>query len=123
MSTTATQEQALAEFRDASAAVRRAFSAHSEAREAQILANRRAAETSDTLLAAQDRLDRADSVLQEAKAVQPPPADIDAAKGLTGNSVGYDTGWRGENGPLNPPAPNGAAGVTHVADPAETGIG
>lgn len=106
------QDQALAEFRDASAACRRAFAAHSEAREAQILANKRAADTSDALLAAQDRLDRADHALNEAKATPPAPADIDAAKGF--GVVGVLP-----NGVL----PNGPAPVTHTPEPADMGIG
>lgn len=119
MSTTATQEQALAEFRDASAAARLAFAAHSEAREAQILANRRASQTSDALLTAQDRLERADQDLQEAQSTAPTPAAIDAAKGLTGAPF---TG-QGDF-PTAPAVPlNGAVGSTYVADPAETGIG
>lgn len=120
-----TKDQALTEFREASAAVRRAFSAHFEAREAQILANRNAADTSEALLMAQDRLDRADQMLQEAKADAPAPAAIDAAKGLTGSGAGPVTG----QGEMPKTAaefivqPNGAAGTTHVADPAEQGIG
>lgn len=81
---TTTHEAAVAEFRDASAAVRLAFSARDQAREAQIIANRRHNEASDALLAAQDRLDRADAALQSARADVPPPADIEVGKSVFG---------------------------------------
>jgi hypothetical protein len=58
----------LDEFREASAQLRHAIQAQAEAREAQILANLRAAETSRNAIAAQDRLNRADAALAEADA-------------------------------------------------------
>jgi hypothetical protein len=73
-------EQALNEFKDASAAVRLAFGAHSEARAAQIIANRNHASASDAYLAAQDRLSRADDALQIVGAEAVAPADIDASR-------------------------------------------
>lgn len=106
------QSAAVAEYREASAACRRAFAAHAEAREAQILANRRYSETSEALLAAQDRLDRADQGLQEAKAEAPTPADIDAPRGVTGGA-----------GMAQGQLANGSAPVTHAPEPGEMGIG
>lgn len=98
-----THEAAVAEFRDASAAVRLAFSARDQAREAQIIANRRYAETSEALLAAQDRLETADVNLQQVQAEPPVAADIDTTTkpfGLRFNEV-FAT--------QQAPSPNGAA--------------
>lgn len=73
-------EQALNEFKDASAAVRLAFGAQCEDRAAVIIANRNYAASSDAYQAAQDRLDRADAALQSVSAETPAPADIDASR-------------------------------------------
>ena len=69
--------QCLNEFRDASAAVRLAFAALSEAREVQIIANRTHADCNEAYVSAQSRLDAADAALQSARADDPAPADID----------------------------------------------
>lgn len=68
------------EFREASAAVRRAASARDEAREAQILADNRMADASANLIVAHARLAAADAALQSARAEPPVPADIDASR-------------------------------------------
>jgi hypothetical protein len=70
----------LNEFRDASAAVRLAFAALSEAREIQIIANRTHADAGREYAAAQTRLDAADAALQAARAEAPAPADIDTTR-------------------------------------------
>jgi hypothetical protein len=58
-----THDQAISEFREASAAVRRAYAAHHDARMGQILA-------------------AADEALRHAEEpAPPPPADIDASRG------------------------------------------
>ena len=70
-------ELALNEFRDASAAVRRAFGAVAEARELQIIADSQHKTASNVLLEAQARLDRADADLQRSREVQPAPEVVD----------------------------------------------
>ena len=72
--------QCLNEFRDASAAVRLAFAALSEAREIQIIANRTHADAGREYAAAQTRLEAADAALQAARAEAPAPADIDTTR-------------------------------------------
>jgi hypothetical protein len=72
-------EACLNEFRDASAAVRLAFAALSEAREVQIIANRAHADCNQAYVEAQSRLDAADAALLSARADDPAPADISPA--------------------------------------------
>lgn len=98
-------EVALNEFRDASAEVRRAFNALSEAREAQILANRGHGAASELYAKATARLDAADQALQGVRAEPPAPADIDVTRPATA-------------------MPNGSGERTvHIPDPADMGIG
>jgi hypothetical protein len=73
-------EQCLNEFRDASAAVRLAFAALSEAREIQIIANRAHADCNQAYVEAQSRLDAADAALLSARAEPPVAADIDVKR-------------------------------------------
>jgi hypothetical protein len=73
-------EQCLNEFRDASAAVRLAFAALSEAREVQIIANRAHADANEAYVSAQSRLDAADAALLSARAEPRAPADIDTTR-------------------------------------------
>jgi hypothetical protein len=72
--------QCLNEFRDASAAVRLAFAALSEAREVQIIANRAHADCNQAYVEAQSRLDAADAALLAVRADAPAPADIDTTR-------------------------------------------
>lgn len=83
------QELAIAEFRDASAAVRLAFSARDQAREAQIIANRRWDDACKALQIAQDRQDRADDALRSVDAEAKAPADIDASRQPVMNGVAF----------------------------------
>lgn len=94
-----TYTDALNEFREASAAVRLAFSAKAEAREKQIIANAADTDATAKLMAAQDRLEAADRALQTARAEPPAPADIDKTRGQglfatqsapTGNGAVHD---------------------------------
>jgi hypothetical protein len=73
-------EACLNEFRDASAAVRLAFAALSEAREVQIIANRAHADCNQAYVEAQARLDAADAALLAVRADAPAPADIDTTR-------------------------------------------
>jgi hypothetical protein len=73
-------EACLNEFRDASAAVRLAFAALSEAREVQIIANRAHADCNEAYVSAQSRLDAADAALLAARAEPPVAADIDTTR-------------------------------------------
>ena len=73
-------ELALDEFRDAAASVRLTFAAVSEAREIQILADRKYDDASNLHVAAQSRFDRADAHLQAARIEAPTPADIDTTR-------------------------------------------
>jgi hypothetical protein len=73
-------EACLNEFRDASAAVRLAFAALSEAREVQIIANRAHADANEAYVSAQSRLDAADAALLSARAEPRPAADIDVTR-------------------------------------------
>jgi hypothetical protein len=75
-----TEAEAVLEFREASAAVRRAYGARDDARVAQILANTRMTEASLNLNDAQARLEAADAALIAARAEPPTPADIDVTK-------------------------------------------
>jgi outer membrane protein TolC len=75
-----TEAQAVAEFREASAAVRRAFGARDDARVDQILADTRMASATVNLSDAQARLLAADVALQAARAEPPTPADIDVTR-------------------------------------------
>jgi hypothetical protein len=72
--------EAVAEFREASAALRRACGVRDDARVAQILANTRMTEASLNLNDAQARLEAADAALIAARAEPPAPADIDASR-------------------------------------------
>lgn len=63
-----TYETALNEFRDASAAVRRAFGAVAEARELQIIADSQHRHASNAHADAVSRLERADAALTQARA-------------------------------------------------------
>lgn len=74
------EAQAISEFREASAAVRRAYGARDDARVDQILANTRMEEATLNLNDAQVRLAAADAALQAARAEPPTPADIDATR-------------------------------------------
>jgi outer membrane protein TolC len=78
-----TEAEAVAEFREASAAVRRAFGARDDARVDQILANTRMTEASLNLNDAQARLEAADAALQASRAEPPTPADIDVTRPAT----------------------------------------
>ncbi len=77
-----THTEAVSEFKEASAAVRRAYAAHHDARMGQILADVAYAKATENLTAAQDRLAAADEALRHAEEpAPPPPADIDASRG------------------------------------------
>lgn len=104
-------ETALHEFREASAAVRLAFSAKAEAREKQIIANTADTEATARLMAAQDRLDAADKALQLARAEPPTPAAIDATAGVVGGVTG-GAGLSQGAAAVNPYAPT-ANGAVH----------
>jgi len=73
------EPSAVLEFREASAAVRRAASIRDEAREAQILADNRMADAAANLIVAHARLAAADQALQSAAPEAPVPADIDVS--------------------------------------------
>jgi outer membrane protein TolC len=75
-----TEAEAVAEFREASAAVRRAFGARDDARVDQILADTRMSSATVNLSDAQARLLAADVALQAARAEPPTPADIDVTR-------------------------------------------
>jgi outer membrane protein TolC len=75
-----TEAEAVAEFREASAAVRRAFGARDDARVDQILADTRMSQATVNLSDAQARLLAADVALQAARAEPPTPADIDVTQ-------------------------------------------
>lgn len=77
--------EAVAEFREASAALRRACGVRDDARVAQILADTRMAEATLNLTDAQTRLAIADTALQAARAEPPVPADIDVSRQPTRN--------------------------------------
>ncbi len=72
--------EAVAEFREASAALRCACGVRDDARVAQILADTRMGEATLNLMDAQTRLAAADVALQAARAEPPAPADIDASR-------------------------------------------
>jgi len=74
------EAEAVAEFREASAAVRRAFGARDDARVDQILADTRMGQATVNLSDAQARLLAADVALQAARAEPPTPADIDVTR-------------------------------------------
>jgi len=74
------EAEAIMEFREASAAVRRAFGARDDARVDQILADTRMGEATVNLSDAQARLHAADIALQAARAEPPTPADIDVTR-------------------------------------------
>jgi len=77
---TMTEAEAVLEFREASAAVRRAYGARDDARVDQILADTRVALATVNLSDAQARLHAADIALQAARAEPPAPADIDVTR-------------------------------------------
>lgn len=98
-----TYELALNEFRDASAAVRRAFGSVTAAREAQIIADAQHKTASNELADAQSRLDRADKALaaaRERQGVQQAPEAV--APALTPRVTQADIDA------LDPPTPNGS---------------
>jgi hypothetical protein len=74
------EAEAIMEFREASAAVRRAFGARDDARVDQILADTRMSQATVNLSDAQARLLAADIALQAARAEPPTPADIDVTR-------------------------------------------
>lgn len=74
------EAEAVAEFREASAVLRRACGVRDDARVAQILADTRMGEATLNLMDAQTRLAAADVALQAARAEPPAPADIDASR-------------------------------------------
>ncbi len=89
------EAEAVLEFREASAAVRRAFGARDDARVDQILADTRMASATVNLSDAQARLHAADMALQSARAEPPAPADIDVTRmaqfgGGMGGVIGAD---------------------------------
>ena len=75
-----TEAEAVLEFREASAAVRRAYGARDDARVDQILADTRMGLAAVNLSDAQARLLAADVALQAARAEPPTPADIDVTR-------------------------------------------
>jgi len=77
------EAEAILEFREASAAVRRAYGARDDARVDQILADTRVALATVNLSDAQARLLAADVALQAARAEPPTPADIDVSRANT----------------------------------------
>jgi hypothetical protein len=92
------EAEAILEFREASAALRRAYGARDDARVDQILANTRMEEATLNLNDAQVRLAAADASLQAARAEPPTPADIDVTKlrfGVTFDEVPAVTGPNG----------------------------
>ena len=78
-----TEAEAIAEFREASAALRRAYGARDDARVDQILADTRMGQATVNLSDAQARLHAADIALQAARAEPPTPADIDVTRPAT----------------------------------------
>jgi hypothetical protein len=75
-----TEAACILEFREASAALRRAYGLRDDARVDQILANTRMEEATLNLNDAQVRLANADRELQAARAEPPAPADIDVTR-------------------------------------------
>ena len=75
-----TEAEAIMEFREASAAVRRAFGARDDARVDQILADTRMSQATVNLSDAQARLHAADIALQAARAEPRAAADIDVTR-------------------------------------------
>jgi outer membrane protein TolC len=97
-----TEAEAVLEFREASAAVRRAFGARDDARVDQILADTRMALATVNLSDAQARLHAADMALQSARAEPPAPADIDVTRnpvmfGVTFDEIPAVTGPNGSD--------------------------
>ena len=96
-----TEAEAVLEFREASAALRRAFGARDDARVDQILADTRMASATVNLSDAQARLHAADIALQAARAEPPTPADIDVTKmrmaTLTFDDIPAITGPNGDD--------------------------
>jgi len=97
-----TEAEAVAEFREASAAVRRAFGARDDARVDQILADTRMGQATVNLSDAQARLHAADIALQAARAEPPAPADIDVTRnpvmfGVTFDEIPAVTGPNGSD--------------------------
>lgn len=84
-----TYELALNEFRDASAAVRRAFGSVTAAREAQIIADAQHKTASNELADAQSRLDRADKALAAAREGQ--GAELASAASIATQTVSAST--------------------------------
>ena len=78
-----TEAEAVLEFREASAAVRRAYGARDDARVDQILADTRMGLATVNLSDAQARLHAADIALQASRAEPPTPADIDVTRTTT----------------------------------------
>jgi hypothetical protein len=105
-------EACLNEFRDASAAVRLAFAALSEAREVQIIANRAHADCNQAYVSAQSRLDAADAALLSARADDPAPADIDTVSNRLPSPFGQPPSF---GVPFNQMFANGAV-TTEQAD-------
>lgn len=87
---TMTEAEAVLEFREASAAVRRAYGARDDARVDQILADTRMTLATVNLSDAQARLHAADIALQAARAEPPTPADIDATRLRSAGYFGDD---------------------------------
>jgi len=97
-----TEAEAIMEFREASAAVRRAFGARDDARVDQILADTRMGQATVNLSDAQARLHAADIALQAARAEPPAPADIDVTRnpvmfGVTFDEIPAVTGPNGSD--------------------------
>ena len=95
-----TEAEAIQEFREASASLRRAYGARDDARVDQILADTRMTEATLNLNDAQVRLSAADTALQAALAEPPTPADIDVTKlrfGVTFDEVPAVTGPNGSD--------------------------
>jgi outer membrane protein TolC len=97
-----TEAEAVLEFREASAAVRRAFGARDDARVDQILADTRMSQATVNLSDAQARLHAADIALQAARAEPPAPADIDVTRnpvmfGVTFDEIPAVTGPNGSD--------------------------
>jgi hypothetical protein len=97
-----TEAEAVTEFREASAALRRAYGARDDARVAQILADTRMNEATQILTDAQVRLAMADAALQVARTEPPAPADIDVTRnpvmfGVTFDEIPAVTGPNGSD--------------------------
>jgi len=86
------EAEAVAEFREASAAVRRAFGARDDARVDQILADTSMSSATVNLSDAHARLLAADVALQAARAEPPTPADIDVTRVEATITNGVDGG-------------------------------